>query len=165
PVVLEACRAHGREMNFKVCVVQRTNWTNQDEKELMAERLAHQLQLMDIQGAIITTDARGQRWVETILTADACERAGIKVVLLTEEEDNENGSAPPLLMSSPNLRAAVSNGTGDVPTPFPAVDRVVGSWDRASSSWYGELPPIHGRYGTKHFSDVYGYDCVSYVDF
>ncbi len=87
------------------------------------------------------------------------------MVLLTEEEDNENGSAPPLLMSSPNLRAAVSNGTGDVPTPFPAVDRVVGSWDRASSSWYGELPPIHGRYGTKHFSDVYGYDCVSYVDF
>lgn len=165
PVVLSAARAHGKEVNFKACAVQRTNWTNENEKRLMASRLAHELQMMNIQGVIITTNVRGQRYVETILSVEACEKAGVKVVLLTEEEDNENGTAPPLLLSTPELRAAVSTGTGDVPTSFPPVDRVIGAWGEADRYWFGELPPIHGRYGTQHFSDIYGYDTASYANF
>lgn len=165
PVVLSAARAHGSEVNFKACAVQRTNWTNEDEKRLMASRLAHELQMMNIQGVIITTNVRGQRYVETILSVEACEKAGVKVVLLTEEEDNENGTAPPLLLSTPELRAAVSTGTGDVPTSFPPVKRVIGTWGDADPYWFGELPPVHGRYGTQHFSDIYGYDAASYANF
>jgi glycine reductase len=165
PVIMAAARSHGQEVNFRACVVQRTNWTNENEKRLMASRLAHQLTLMDISGVIITTDVRGQRFVETILSVEACEKAGIKVVLLTEEEDNENGTAPPLLLTTPELRSAVSNGTGDVPTPFPPVETVVGTWNGADPYWFGELPPVHGRYGTNHFPDVYGYDAASYASY
>ena len=165
PVVLQACREHGREVNFKACVVQRTNWTQEAEKQLMATRLAHLLKAADIEAVIITNDVRGQRFLEAILSVQACEQAGIKVVFLTEEEDNENGTAPPLLVSVPELKAAVSAGTGATLEPFPAVDRVIGRFGEAEDSELGELPPIHGRYGTGHFDDIFGYDsqsCVSY---
>ena len=165
PVVLAAARNHGRDVNFRACVIQRTNWSNENEKRLMAARLAHQLKLMDVSGVIITTNARGQRFLENILSVEACEKAGIKVVLLMEEEDNENGTAPPLLLTTPELKATASTGTGDVPTPFPPVEKVIGSWNEADPYWFGELAPIHGRYGTRHFSDIYGYDTASYASF
>jgi dihydropteroate synthase len=121
--------------------------------------------MADIDGVVVTNDVRGQRFLEAILTVQACEQAGIKVVFLTEEEDNEDGTAPPLLVSVPELKAAVSAGTGATFEPFPAVKRIVGSFSEPAESAFSELPPIHGRYGTRHFSDVFGYDsqtCVSY---
>lgn len=165
PVVLAAARDHGKDTNFRAVVVQRTNWSNENEKRLMANRLAHELKMLDVSGVVITTDVRGQRFLETILSVEACEKAGIKVVLLVEEEDNEKGNAPPMLLTTPELKATVSNGTGDVPTPFPPVEKIIGTWGEPEPFWYGELAPIHGRYGTRHFSDIYGYDHASYANF
>ncbi|HJO80956.1 MAG TPA: glycine/sarcosine/betaine reductase component B subunit, partial [SAR202 cluster bacterium] len=93
------CRRHGKTFNFLSCIIQRTNWTMQVEKEIAAERVAHLAAKIGAGAAITTTDIRGQRFVETILTLQACERMGIKTVLLTEEEDPEGGTAPPLLVS------------------------------------------------------------------
>jgi sarcosine reductase len=162
PVVLNACRMHGRDVNFKTCVVQRTNWTKEAEKQLMADRLAHALKMADIQGAVITNDVRGQRFLEAILSVQACEREGVKVVLLTEEEDSESGTAPPLLVSVPELKAAVSAGTGATLHPFDGVQRSIGGFDTTQESNMGEIPAIHGRYGTSHFNDIFGYDTQSY---
>ena len=92
---------------------------------------------------MLTTDIRGQRFVETILGIRACERAGIPTVLLTQEEDNEDGTAPPLLMSAPEVVSVVSTGTGGQEEPFPAVDRVIGAFDDGSG-WEKQQPPIHG---------------------
>jgi glycine reductase len=161
PVVLDACRSHGKEVNFKACVIQRTNWTQEAEKRLMATRLAHLLKSADIQGVVITNDVRGQRFLEAILSVQACEQAGIKVVFLAEEEDNEDGTAPPLLVSVPELKASVSAGTGATLAPSPAVDRVVGTYRDAPDSHYAAKPAIHGRYGTRHFSDIFGYGLQS----
>ena len=74
----------------------------------------------------------------------ALERAGVDTVLMTEEEDNENGNAPPLLMSVPEIVSAVSTGTGGVEVTFPEVERVVGL-RQPDPKWYEEKPPIHGR--------------------
>ena len=165
PIVLDLCRRHGRDVNFLGCIVQRTNWTSQLEYNMAAHRAARLAQAVGAQAAIITTDVRGQRWVGTMLTIQACERAGIKCVLLTEEEDNENAAAPPLLFSPPELKSAVSTGTGDVPDPFPAVSTVIGTIEDAPGGWYEELPPVHGSYGTAHVADYYGFGPQSYTDF
>jgi len=105
---------------------------------------------------------RGQRFLEAILSVQACEREGVKVVLLTEEEDSESGTAPPLLVSVPELKAAVSASTGATLHPFDGVQRSIGGFDTTQESNMGEIPAIHGRYGTSHFNDIFGYDTQSY---
>jgi hypothetical protein len=166
PVVMNLAERHGKDVNFLGCIVQRTNWTNQGEYTLVADRAAWTAKMIGAKSAIITTDVRGQRWVGTMLTLAACERSGINTVLLTEEEDNENGNSPPLLFSPPELRGTVSNGTGDVPEPFSPVSRVVGTVEAAPQEWYGELPAVHGAYGAGVvYRDFYGFGRQSYADF
>jgi glycine reductase len=164
PIVLDLCRRHGRELDFRGVIVQRTNWTNQGEYRLAADRAGRLAIALGAEGAIITTDLRGQRWVGTMLTLAACEQAGIKTVLLTEEEDNEDGTPPPLLFAPPELAAAVSMGTGDA-GPFPAVERVIGTIEEAPGEWQAALPAIRGRYGTAHVRDYEGFGTQSYADF
>lgn len=164
-VVRGLCREHGKRLNFVGCIIQRTNWTTQEEKEMAAERAADLASTLGAKGAIVTTDVRGQRFVETYLTVRECERRGIGTVLLSEEEDNENGNAPPLLVSGPEVKTYVSTGTGQVDGPFPAVERVVGGLSEVDEHWYGAQPPVPGRYGANHLRDYYGFGRQGMVDY
>ncbi len=162
-IVLHMARGHGKEFNFLGCIPVRTNWESQSDKQLMANRAAQLAQTVGASGAIATTNVRGQRFAETVLTIQACERLGIKTVLLTEEEDDENGTASPMLIPVPELVSVVSNGTGSASGPFPAVDKVIGNF--GDDSWAAEREPIHGRYGVSHTSDVYGFTRQSCDDY
>ena len=142
----------------------RTNWQEQWQKQLMANRAAQIASMLGADGAIVTTTIRGQRFVEAILGIQACERAGVKTVFITEEEDNENGTAPPLLTTTPEVVAVVSTSTGSAAGPFPPVKKVVGAFE-IGEEWYKEQEPPHGRYGTSHLSDVQGFgrqSCIAY---
>ena len=163
-LVPRLCAGHGIDFNFAGCIVVRSNWEAQAEKELMADRAARLALAVGAQGAIVTTNVRGQRFVETILTVQALERAGVKTILMTEEEDNEDGTAPPLLVPAPEVVAVVSTGTGGVDLTFPGVDRVIGVRQPAPH-WYAERPPIHGRYGVSHLHDYYGAGRQGCLDF
>lgn len=164
PVALQMARQHGKDCDYAGVLVQRTNWTTQAEKEMAADRLAHLASALGAQGAVLTTDIRGQRFVETILGVQACERAGIKTVLLTPEEDDEDGVAPPLLITASEVVSVVSTGTGGQEQPFPAVETVIGSFE-PDPPLYQPQPGIHGQYGQSYFNDIYGagrQGCVDY---
>ncbi len=163
-VVLEMCRQHGTEFNFLGAIMVRTMWEEQWQKELMGHHAAFMATSVGAEGAVISPNWRGQRFLDTILVLQACERAGIKTVMLTEEEDNEDGSAPPLLTSAPEVRAVVSTGTGTAIVPFPPVERVIGASDDLTK-WYGEKDPPHGRYGVSHTNDVYGFSKLTAVEY
>ena len=163
-IVPYMCSRHGADFNFVGCVVVRSNWEAQAEKQLMANRAAQLALDVGAQGAIVTTNVRGQRFVETILTVQALERVGVKTILMTEEEDNENGTAPPLLVSGPEVVAAVSTGTGGVEVTFPEVQQVIGERE-PEPHWFDERPPIHGRYGSSHTHDFYGFGKQGNLDF
>ncbi|MCC6174262.1 MAG: hypothetical protein IT305_03065 [Chloroflexi bacterium] len=156
PIVLELARRHGRDLNFLGVIVHRSNWGGQAEMELIAERDAQLARLLGATGAIVTTNLRGRRFVDTVAAVKACEAEGIKTVLVTEEEDDENGNATPLLINDPAIVSAVSTGTGAVPGPFHPVERVLGALS-PDPSWGGELQPIAGRYGAFHLQDYYGF--------
>ncbi len=158
------CARHGADLNFTGCIVVRSNWESQAEKQLMANRAAQMAADIGAEGAIVTTNVRGQRFLETILTVQALERAGINAVLITEEEDNEGGTAPPLLVSTPEVTSVVSTGTGGVEVTFPKMARVVGLRDPAPE-YFRERPAIHGRYGVSHLHDFYGFGTQGYLDF
>ena len=107
---------------------------------------------------------REQRFVETALTVQALRRAGVYTVLMTEWEDNENGNAPPFLMSVPEIDTAVRLGTGGVNVNFPPVERVAGLRS-PDKNWIDARPPTHGRYGVTHAQDFYGFGKQGYLDF
>ena len=164
PVVRELISRHGRDLNFLGCIIQRTNWGGQREMQLSASRSAQMAKMLGADGAIVTTNIRGRRFVDTVLGIQACERAGIRTTLITEEEDDENGTAPPLLVFTPEMEAIVSTGAGAV-GPFPAVERVLGVSNGDVGAWAGDLPAIAGRYGAFHLQDFYGFGNQSRVDY
>lgn len=163
PIVLDMARRHGSDFNFLGCIIARTNWTSQREKHLAALRVADLAAMLGAQGAVSMVDVRGNRFVEAILGVQACERNGIKTVLCTLEEPNENGQAPPLIFSTPEVVSAVSCGDAEVPGPFPAVDHVLGTWE-PSDDWYAERPGEGGGHLADYWVDVYGWGRVGCVD-
>ncbi|MDP6800598.1 MAG: glycine/sarcosine/betaine reductase component B subunit [SAR202 cluster bacterium] len=163
PLNLKLLRGHGIDWNYLACMAYPTNWSMQEEKAAVSGRVARTAKMLGAEGAIITTDVRGQRMVETMLTIQACEQEGIKVVFMSEEEDPEDGKAPPFLTSVPELSAVVSTGTGGWEGPFPAVERVLGARS-PEQRWFDEQPPVHGRYAVSHLGDHYGYGNQSYAD-
>src|SRR5262249_31155438 len=163
-IVPYMCERHARDFNFVGCIVVRSNWESQAEKQLMATRAAQLASAIGTQGAIVTTNVRGQRFVETILTVRALEQVGVKTVLLTEEEDKEAGPVPPLLASDPAVMAAVSTGTGGVDVTFQAVEQIIGV-RQPDPHWFEARPPIHGRYGFSHLRDLYGVGRRGCLDF
>ncbi len=163
-IPLHMCHRHGVDFNFLGAIMVRTMWEEQRQKELMANRAALMATTLGADGALVTPTLRGQRFLDTIAVVEACERAGVKAVLITEEEDNEDGAAPPLLVSSPDVVAVVSTGTGSAFGPFPAVEKVIGGGEIAPE-WYREQEPTHGRYGRSHLNDVWGFSRLSCVDY
>ncbi len=163
-IVLHMSRRHGIDFNFLGCIMVRTMWEEERQKELMANRAAVLAGIMGASGAIVTPTLRGQRFLDTIMVVKACEQAGIQTVLITEEEDDEDGAAPPLLVTTPEVKAVVSTGDGSAPGPFPPVERVIGAGEVASR-WFQEQEPPHGRYGTSHLNDVWGFSRLACVDY
>ncbi|MDP3061923.1 MAG: glycine/sarcosine/betaine reductase component B subunit [Chloroflexota bacterium] len=158
------CRRHGKDYNLLAAIMVRTMWEEERMKVLMGNRAAFLAKTMGAVGAIVTPTLRGQRFLDTICVVEACERAGIKTVLITEEEDDEDGAAPPMLVASSDVVAVVSTGNGSAPGPFPPVVTVIGAGP-IGQEWYGEQEPPHGRYGTSHINDVWGFSrwaCVGY---
>ncbi len=164
PLVQELMSRHGKDLNFLGCIIQRTNWGGQREMQLSASRSAQTAKMLGADGAIITTNIRGRRFVDTVLGIQACEQAGIRTTLMTEEEDDEDGTASPLLVFTPEMEAIVSTGAGAV-GPFPAVERVLGARNGEKDVWSGKLPDIAGRYGAFHLQDYYGYGKQGRVDY
>jgi glycine reductase complex component B subunit alpha and beta len=165
PNVLHLARGHGRDWNCLGVIVGRTNWTAMAEKEVFAHRIAETARMVGARAAIVTVDLRGARFVETVLAVQQLERAGVDTVLLTLEETSEDGLAPPLLLSVPELVSVVSCGDGAVPGPFPAVERVVGAREPPPES-FAERPGVKGGYGeARYWNDYYGLGRYSGIDF
>ncbi len=68
------------------------------------------------------------------------------------------------MINDPAIVAAVSTGTGGVPEPFAPVEQVLGARE-FDPAWYGELPPLAGRYGAHHIQDHYGWGRQSCADY
>ncbi|MCC6174269.1 MAG: hypothetical protein IT305_03100 [Chloroflexi bacterium] len=165
PIVLELARRHGIDLNFLGCIIARTNWTAQREKQLAALRVADLASMLGAQAAVTTVDVRGNRFIEAILGVQACEQRGIKTTLCTVEEPNEDGQAPPLIFSTPEVVSAVSCGDSDVPGPFPAVERVLGALEPAAAEWYAERPGEGGGHIARYWVDYYGWGQVGCLDY
>jgi glycine reductase complex component B subunit alpha and beta len=168
PIVLDLYADHGRRVNFAGCIAIRTRWSEQTEKELTALQAAKLAQLLGATGAIITYDAGGNDFIEVIHTVRACERIGIKTVLLTTETPPE-AEGPPLLEPLPEAVAIVSTGIGRPglgPLALAAPARVLGGSElmaTASKPW--ERIPSNSPLNFHRWHDHYGFGSESAFDY
>ena len=79
---------------------------------------------------MITWLLSGNAFVDTMLAIQACERRGIKTVLVVDEYTvGKSGTDVPLIMMVPEADAIVSTGTRDMGMDLPPALRVVGPND------------------------------------
>lgn len=166
PILLELCRRHGRDFNFVGVIVYKTEWTNQHEKQLMANQCAKLASMVGARGALFTWDAAGNEFIEVIRAVQACERTGIKTVFLTSEDDPAGGAATVLEPVS-EADAVVSTGFFlasllDLP-PLPEVDRVIGNPERIAGGHDSipEGPTAQIRRPPWRHDDHYGFTAIS----
>jgi len=127
PVVLGLYRRHGREVDFRGVVIspEPTSLTEITRTSMMAAGLMKNV--LGADGVIITKEGGGHTDVDLMENCNACERLGIKTVLIDNEWLGSDGAGEfPLLASSPRADAMVSVGNVDAVVELSAMDRVIG---------------------------------------
>lgn len=130
PVVTGLSRRHGRDLDFVGCIAIRTRWGSQAEKDTTSLQAAKMVDMLGADGVVVTWDSGGNDFMEVIRTVQACEKRGVRTVLLTYEESPDTGG-PPLLEPLSEADAIVTTGYGadylyEDPS-LPAVEHVIGN--------------------------------------
>jgi len=127
PVILEMFREHGKRLNFLGVILQRTFFTTEHGKRVTASATSQMARLLGADSAIITqTSPSGANCIDFMFTLQACERKGVKTVLVTPEWGGSYGTEIPLMMYVPEANAMVSTGSHDHLIKLPTPTKVIG---------------------------------------
>jgi glycine reductase len=121
-------QAAGR-LGFAGVILERISYETHLAKEVVAHNAAQLARSLRADAALITWTGSGNAFVEVMLTIRACERLGIKTVLVTYEYGGKDGVDSPLLFYAPEANAVVSTGSRDRWIDLPEVEKVVGPYD------------------------------------
>ncbi len=146
PVVLELLREHGKRLNFLGVILQRTLWQNEFDKQVSAVCTSQMARLLEADAAVITrTVTAGLSFIDTMLTVQACERKGVKTVLITPEWGGKDGTELPLVCYVPEATAMVSTGSFERDIKVPAPAKVIGGVDSQLVQLYAGDKPFSPR--------------------
>lgn len=127
PVPLCLLREHGKRLNFLGVIVQRTRFESEFGKQVTAALTSQMAKLLGADGIItMRITPSGNNFIDTMLTMQACERKGIKTVLLTPEWGGKDGTELPLVFYVPEATAMVSTGSLEREIKLPAPAKVIG---------------------------------------
>ncbi|HXG52261.1 MAG TPA: glycine/sarcosine/betaine reductase component B subunit [candidate division Zixibacteria bacterium] len=138
----ELYRHHGRSLNFLGVVLERIQFDTFHAKEVAAHNASRLAAALGADGALIAWIGSGNAFVDLMLTLRACERLGIRTVLVTYEFGGRDGVDSPLLYYVPEADAIVSTGSRDRWLELPSPDRVVGPYERFSILSYPGAPVV-----------------------
>ncbi|MBI2359512.1 MAG: hypothetical protein HYV04_11535 [Deltaproteobacteria bacterium] len=142
PLVMGLCRAQGRTLDFAGVILERIRFETHQGKEMIAHNTAQLAALLRAEAALMTWMFSGNCFVDVMLTIRACERRGIKTVLVTYEYGGKDGIDPPLLYYVPEAKAIVSTGTRDRWLELPRPERVVGPNEHIKMFSYPGAPVV-----------------------
>ena len=106
-------REHGKRLNFAGLVLMRGYEQTAADKQGAAEAAARLAAELGADGAIVTTDAGGNSHTDTMLTCRACERAGIRTVVIVSEQADPNSTETGLVDWVPEADCIVSVGNSE----------------------------------------------------
>jgi len=112
---------------------------------VIAENTARLASTLGAVGALITWGGGGNAFVDVMLTIAACERQGIKTVLVGYEYGGKDGIDSPLLYYTPEADAVVSTGSRNRGIDLPAPDRLIGPYEDIRILNYPGAPTVPAR--------------------
>jgi sarcosine reductase len=142
PLSLGLAREHGRTVGFAGVILQRIRFETFQEKEVAAHNASQVAESLGADAALMTWLGSGNAFLEVMLTVRALESKGIRTVLVTYEYGGRYGTDSPLLFYDESADAVVSTGSRDTPVDLPAVERVVGAYDRLQVLNYPGAPYV-----------------------
>jgi len=142
PVVLELLRKHGKCLNFLGIILQRTRFETEFGKQITAACASQMASLLRAEGAIITrTSTSGTNFMDVMLTVQACEKKGVKMVFMTPEWGGKDGTELPLVFYVPEATAMISSGSFERDVKVAAPAKVIGAGDTQLVQLYaGDKP-------------------------
>jgi sarcosine reductase len=125
-LIKELYKRHGKELCFAgvIVVVATANTVHRQISAMMASKLAKSV--LGADGVILTKTGGGAPHSDMGWTAELCEEAGMKTVMIVHEMSNNMTSEGSLLYSSEKVDAIVNVGSWDKQMKSPPVPRVVG---------------------------------------
>jgi glycine reductase len=117
------------KLSFAGVILERISYETHPAKEVVAHNAAQLARSLGADAALITWTGSGNAFVEVMLTIRACERLGIKTVLVTYEYGGKDGVDSPLLFYDGEANAVVSTGSRDRWIDLPAPEKIVGPYD------------------------------------
>jgi hypothetical protein len=135
-------RRHGKEVNLVGLILQRTRFTSEHGKKVSAILTAQMAKLLGAEGAILTGMVpSGNNFMDVMFTLQACERKGIKTVLITPEWGTSESEFP-LPFQVPEAVSIISSGnwTREI-SNLPKPDKVFGvEPGEAVTALWGDRP-------------------------
>jgi len=141
PIAMGLYRDHvaGR-LSFAGLILQRISYETHQAKEVVAHNAAQLARSLGADAALITWTGSGNAFVEVMLTIRACERLGIKTVLVTYEYGGKDGVDSPLLFYAPEADAVVSTGSRDRWIDLAEPEKIVGPYEAIRALSYPGAP-------------------------
>ena len=133
------------KLGFAGVILERISYETHQAKEVVAHNAAQLAHSLGADAALITWTGSGNAFVEVMLTIRACERLGIKTVLVTYEYGGKDGVDSPLLFYAAEANAVVSTGSRDRWIDLPEPERVVGPYDAIRVLSYPGAPSTPAR--------------------
>ena len=143
PMILKLMKEHGERLNFLGVILQRTRFLTEFGKRVSATATSQLAKLLGAESAIITRiNLSGNNFVDTMFTLQACEKKGIKTVLMTPEWGGTGGTDLPLVYYVPEASAIVSSGSFEREIKLPPPTRVIGVEKGQMARLYVGDPPF-----------------------
>lgn len=146
PLALGLYRDHAAgRLSFAGAILERISFETHHAKEVVAHNAAQLAQSLGADAALITWTGSGNAFVEVMLTIRACERLGIKTVLVTYEYGGKDGVDSPLLFYAAEANAVVSTGSRDRWIELAEPEKIVGPYDAIHVLSYPGAPSTPAR--------------------
>ena len=139
PVIDECYKRHGKEINFMGVILTNENVFLAD-KERHSDMVAKLTNWMGLDGVVITEEGYGNPDTDLMMNCRKVERAGAKVVLITDEFPGKDGKSQSLADTCEEATALASCGQGNMTLNFPAMEKVIGTQEYIESQiggWAG----------------------------
>lgn len=127
PIVQQMRERDGQDWSFSGIILSRGHFYQYEDKERVAIQIAKLAEMSGANGVVFTLGGAGNNVTEVMLAIRACERAGIKTVLITWEHGGPKGNGYPLPFAVPEAEAIVSTGNLDEPFDIEPLPVIVGN--------------------------------------
>jgi len=129
PLALALYREQAADnLDFAGVIIERISYETHHAKEVVAHNTARLAKSLGADAVLLTWLGSGNAFVEMMLTIRACERLGIKTVLVSYEYGGKDGVDSPLLFYAVEADAVVSTGSRDRWIELPAAEKVIGPY-------------------------------------